>query len=127
MKNPVVVLLLLMAVAGCSDAVTDHNNTGIKLSDDGRWEEAIAEYDEAIRLDLQFALAYNNRGGAYANLGEYQRAIEDFDEAIRLDLQYAVAYSNRGGAYANLGEYQRAMEDHNEARLAAGLGRQDEQ
>ena len=95
MKIPVVVLLLLtIALAGCSNAAIGHYNAGVQLSDDGRWEEAMAEYDEAIRLDPQLALAYNNRGVAYKNLGKHQRAIEDFDAAIRLDPQLAMAYNS---------------------------------
>ena len=48
MKIPVVGFLLLTALlAGCSN-----------VADDGRWEEAIVEYDEVIRLDSQFALAF---------------------------------------------------------------------
>jgi len=90
-KIPVVVLLLLsVALAGCSNAAIDHGNAGAQLSNDGRWQEAIAEYDEAIRLNPQYAEAYNDRGIAYCNLGEHQRAIEDLNEAIRLDPQLAL-------------------------------------
>ena len=66
-------------------------------------EEAIIEFDEAIRLDPKLALAYNNRGASYYDLGQYQRAIEDFDEAIRLDPKFVLAYANRGFIYTLLG------------------------
>ena len=56
---------------------------------------AIDDYDEAIRLDPQFASAYYNRGLAYQRLGQSERAIKDFNEAIRLNPQYAAAYNNR--------------------------------
>lgn len=83
----------------------------------GRYEEAIAEFDEAIRLDPTLAPAYSNRGGAYSNLGQYQRAIEDYDEAIRLDPQHAPAYSDRGDAYTKLGRHEQSIEDFDEAIL----------
>ena len=58
---------------------------GVALHQEGRLEEAIAAYDEAIRLDPQDAAAYNNRGNAYGDLGQPEKAIQDLDEAIRLD------------------------------------------
>jgi tetratricopeptide (TPR) repeat protein len=46
---------------------------------------AIADYDQAIRLDPDFALAYNNRGDAWNGLGNIDRAMADFDAAIKAD------------------------------------------
>ena len=78
------------------------------------YRRAIQDYDEAIRLDPQAALAYHNRGLAYGTLGQYERAIEDYNEAIRLNPQNAMAYYNRGVAYHKLGQYERAIEDYDE-------------
>jgi tetratricopeptide (TPR) repeat protein len=57
----VVALLLVSALAspGCgggSDAAK-HYNAGAKLGEQSRWEEAIQDYDEAIRLDPKLAQA----------------------------------------------------------------------
>ena len=78
--------------------------------------KAIEEYDEALRLDPKFALAYIERGIAYGNLDESKRAIQDFDEAIRLEPQYADAYFNRGIEYEELGRYDRARRDFEKAK-----------
>ncbi len=96
-----------------------HYNAGLDLEGQGRFEEAIAEYDMAISSNPRFAQAFNNRGGLYGRLGDLQSAIEDFDEAIRLDPQYALAYFNRGLAYNATGEA--ALADADFAR-AAELG-----
>ena len=53
--------------------------------DKGDYDRAIADYDEAIRLDPRYAVAYYNRGVAYCDKGDYDRAIADYNEAIRLD------------------------------------------
>ena len=45
---------------------------------------AIADYNEAIRLNPTFAPAYNNRGNAKDDLGDKQGAIADFRESARL-------------------------------------------
>jgi tetratricopeptide (TPR) repeat protein len=92
-----------------------HNGFGLVLFAEGKIEDAIDQYNEAIRITPDYTETYNNRGMAYADLGQHQRAIEDYNEAIRITPDYAKAYNNRGVAYATLGQYQRAIEDYNEA------------
>ena len=59
---------------------------------------ALADLDEAIRLDPTYACSYNNRGRTYAFKGDYDRAIADYSEAIKIDLNMFIAYNNRGDA-----------------------------
>ena len=86
-------------------------NRGVDYATQGDYENAIKEYDEAIRLDPQFAIAYINRGSAYTDLEQYERAIEDYDEAIRLDPQADGAYWGRGWVYGHLGLQELAARD----------------
>ena len=44
--------------------------------------DAIADYDEAIRLKPDYADAYYKRGNAKDALGQLDAAIADYDEAI---------------------------------------------
>jgi tetratricopeptide (TPR) repeat protein len=81
----------------------------------GNYDQAIADYTEAIRLNPQYATAYYNRGSAYRDKNDYDRAITDYTEAIRLNPQYAIAYNNRGVAYRQKNDYDRAIADYNEA------------
>ena len=41
---------------------TAWNNKGIALYGQGKYDEAIKAYDEAIRLDPNYAMAWNNKG-----------------------------------------------------------------
>jgi tetratricopeptide (TPR) repeat protein len=77
--------------------------------DIGQRERAIADYDEAIRLDPKYATAYYNRGVIYGDIGQRERAIADYDEAIRLDPTLAQAWFNKGAVYANIGRLQEAL------------------
>ena len=107
---------LTLLLSGCGLSEPEQRfNAGVDPQEQGRLEEAIKGYDEAIRLDPQDADSYHKRGFAYFNLGQYERAIEDYDEAIRLNSQYTDAYIARGNAYANLGQPQRAIDDFDEA------------
>jgi len=88
---------------------------GLAKDNLGDFEGAIADYDEAIRLDPEYAGAYNNRGLAKYDLGDLEGALADYDEAIRLDPEYALAYYNRGLAKFNLSDFEGALADYDEA------------
>ncbi|GHU88878.1 hypothetical protein FACS189476_06760 [Spirochaetia bacterium] len=81
----------------------------------GDYNQAIAHYDEAIRLDPNNAVAYTNRGIAYSYKDDYNKAIADFTQAIRLDPNNALAYYNRGGNYYNAVNYNKAIADFTQA------------
>ena len=74
----------------------------------GDSEHAMADLNEAIRLDPTLAMPHNNRGAAYNEQGDNDRAIADYNEAIRLDPKLAMAFSNRGNAWSDKGETDRA-------------------
>jgi len=80
-----------------------YNNRGLTYSKLGNYEDAIADYTRAIRIDPDYANAYGNRGVAYNELGNYKDAIDDYTKAIRIDPDYASAYKNRGISKENAG------------------------
>ena len=84
--------------AGANNA-TAYFNRGIAYPPQGDLDRAIADYDQAIRLDPNNASAYNNRGIAGFQKGDYDHAIADYNQAIRLDPSLAAAYNNRGDAW----------------------------
>jgi tetratricopeptide (TPR) repeat protein len=88
---------------------------GLAYLKNGDNDRAIADYNEAIRLNPNYALAFANRGIAYHNKGDNDRAIIDYNEAIRLNPNYAPAFNNRGNTYRIRGDHDRAIADYNEA------------
>ena len=88
---------------------------GLAKAKIGQYEAAIAEYDNAIRLEPDHANAYYNRGLAKYNLSQYEAAITDYDNAIRLKSDYAAAYYNRGLAKYNLSQYEASIDDYDNA------------
>ena len=107
-------LFLILSVL--SDTLNDR---GVNHFNKGEYDRAIQNYDYAIQLNSEFALAFNNRGEAYRRKGEYDRAIADFDQAIQLDTlegpRKAWPFSNRGGAYLAKGDHDRAIADFDQA------------
>ena len=96
------VAIVLVAGGGSLSEGEKRYNAGMEFQDQGLLERAIAEYDEAIKLEPRDANAYVDRGIAYGSLGQAQRAIEDFNEAVKLDPQATDAHYNRGVAYISL-------------------------
>ena len=62
----------------------------------GDYDRAIANYNEAVKLDPKSANAFRGRGKAYRDKGDHSRAIADFNEAIQLDPKSALAFMDRG-------------------------------
>ncbi len=92
-----------------------YNNRGNAYVRRGDFERAIQDYDQALKVDTNYAKAFNNRGVAYGKTGQHDLAIRDLDEAIRLDPNYANAFANRAESHLNKGEHDRAIQDYGEA------------
>ena len=93
------------------DLGMDYLRRALNYGQSGDWQLAIEDFDKAIKLCLNDALAYVGRGVAYDELGQYLRAIEDYDKAIKLDPDFGVAYKSRGLAYRKLGQDAKADAD----------------
>ena len=77
----------------------------------GDYNNAGAEYSQAIKLNPQNAIAYRNRGTTYANLQNYAYAAKDYSKVIELEPNNASAYVGRGAAYIYMGQYNSAISD----------------
>jgi Tfp pilus assembly protein PilF len=71
-----------------------HAKLGVLLEEEGRTEEAIAHYREALRLRPDNAYAANNWGIALANVWRFSEAIVRFEAALRMNPNYAEARRN---------------------------------
>src|SRR4030042_6325994 len=115
----VLVLLLARTILGCQSQAEalQHNELGAQLLEEGRDDEAIAEFNKAIELDPELAIAYSNRGAAYIGKGDFDKALADCDMAIALDPLLAAAYNNRARAYHEKGELDKALARSEERRV----------
>ena len=71
-----------------------HLNFGTARLKKGQIDEAIRQYQEAIRLKPYSAEVHNNLGAALGMKGKIDEAIRQYQEAIRLKPDYAEARNN---------------------------------
>src|SRR4030095_8183407 len=82
---------------------------GVKLVKAGRHKEAAGEFELAIRLNPEFAVAFNDLGVTYNSLRRYEDAIKVLTAALRLSPDYADAYYNLGVAFDKLRQFRQAI------------------
>lgn len=86
-------------------------NRGRAYSLSGKYAEALADCNQAIRLNPTGGIPYCSRASVYYYMAEYDLAIADYTRAIELRPDFSSAYFNRGFSYEKKGEYDRAISD----------------
>jgi tetratricopeptide (TPR) repeat protein len=86
-----------------------HINLGSALAAQGKNEEAIAHYLEAIKIKPYISLAHFNLGVALTAQGKNEEAIASYREAIRLDPYSDKGHANLGVALADQGNNAEAI------------------
>jgi tetratricopeptide (TPR) repeat protein len=81
---------------------------------EGRYEEARAEYAEAVRLNPGSANRYA-LGQAYIELGRFSEAENQYNEIQRLAPREAGGYLGLGQAYSRQGKHEEAIRQFKEA------------
>lgn len=100
--------LIHQALAAKPDFPEALNNMGNVLRAMGRHDEALASYQESLRL-REDPGAYNNLGGAYQDLRRFPESDAAFKRAIELDPHYAEAYYNIAIGLRERGDFDQSM------------------
>ena len=97
------------------DNVDAYISRGNAKGERGQFEEAIADYDQALQLQPDNAFAYDHRGFAKIALGQFEEAVADYDQALQLRPDFAAARLYRGLAKFVLDQYEEAVADLDQA------------
>ena len=84
----------------------------------GKLEEAIKFYKEAINLDEDFSEAYNALGAVYSKQQRWGEAIKNYQKALENKLYTTphIPYLNMGRVYMAQKEYSKAVESYRDAK-----------
>jgi predicted TPR repeat methyltransferase len=88
---------------------------GNVLKDKGDLDAAIDSYNQAIKINPDYAEAYSNLGAALKDKGELDAAIDSYKQAIKIKPDYADAYSNLGAALKDKGDLDAAICSYKQA------------
>ena len=99
----------------------------------GNLSEAIASYEEALRLDPRFTMLHTNLGIAFTRKGNFDEAIRHFTRAVQLEPQDPQVHYNLAMVLMKTGRLDEAIRhflrtlqiepDHAEAHYEIGLAR----
>jgi len=88
---------------------------GMEHEQQGKLDEALPCYEEAIALMPQLARAHFNRANILLDRGEAQMALDGYTKAIEYKPDSAAAHYNMGNAYAALERPERALAAYEQA------------
>ena len=92
-----------------------HNNLGVALDNQGRTEDAIEHYLQALRIKPDYVKTYYNLGVSLNNQGRTKEAIEYYLQALRIKPDYAEAHNNLGVVLDKQGRTEDAIEHYLQA------------
>jgi len=101
-----------------------HNNLGLAWSKvPGRLGDAVAQYEEALRLKPDIAETHTNLGLAWSQMpGRLGDAVAQYEEALRLKPDYSAAHFYLANALAQTGRIPEAIQHYEEAlRIDPGM------
>jgi tetratricopeptide (TPR) repeat protein len=81
----------------------------------GRYDAAIRDFSEALRLNPKIVAAYWGRGYASQLKGDLESALSDYAEYLRHDQNAGRVYLNRGLIHLQRKEWAKAVEDFSES------------
>ena len=76
---------------------------------------ALADFNNAIKLNYKYPVAYNSRANCYFEMDSLKQAIAGYSEAINIDDEYSMAYYNRGKAKQKFMDYAGSIDDYKKA------------
>lgn len=115
-NNPLAVEYYKNALAYDSNNVSIYYNLGLYYQTHELLNEALASYQQIIKMDPKFPYSYYNIGYIYLQLLNIpEEAVPYFTKAIEANPAYYEAYFNRGYSYEKLGNVYKAKEDYDNA------------
>jgi len=92
-----------------------YKNYGFFLTRAKRFDKAIEQFNIALRLFPNFALAYSDRGNALEKLNKLDEAMADYNRAIALAPEMFGFYNNRGIVFFRKNQFSEALSDFKRA------------
>ena len=107
--------LWVHTLACTSDNYTAHNNLGDILYQKGKVDEAIAQYQTALKIKPDYPNAHYNLGNALLKKRRVDEAIGQYQTALKIKPNYAEARDNLGNVLFQRGRVDEAITQYQAA------------
>ena len=113
-----ILVLALLFTAGLATAqdVKTYVERGMENSQAGRYDQALKDFNDALKLKPNDAMLITYRGVVYYAKGQTDLAMKDFNRAIEIDPKAGKAYYQRGMIYENQQKYSQALDELKKAK-----------
>jgi type IV pilus assembly protein PilF len=92
-----------------------HTDLGAAYLQQGKYEIALSEFNEATQIDPNYALAYSGLGLVYAALGEDAKADANYKKSIELQPKSSESHNNYGSFLCSRKRYDESIKHFLEA------------
>jgi tetratricopeptide (TPR) repeat protein len=103
------------AIACTSGNYTAHNNLGYVLAAQGRNNEAIKHYQQALEFNPSFADCANNLGTVYLHQEQLDKALDYYRRALAINPDFGEVYNNMAILFTKQGKTAEAIEYYRKA------------
>lgn len=100
MQRRVFVFLAALLLAASAASASDRSKAkeqvefGIKVAQNGLWNEALYRWKRAVELDPSYAAAWNNLAIAFEHEGRFEEARQAYEKALQLDAKNMLIKQN---------------------------------
>ena len=121
MSQVVAVLALWLTLTCCAsgwaggEEAAARNEAAAQLFRQGKFAEAVSEFQKAVQEDAKYLPARLNLAHAYERLNRLEEAIQEYRGAITLEPKHFFAHNNLGVLYDKTGRYEDAMTEFEDA------------
>ncbi len=106
---------LCPGVTAVDNQAEQYYNSGVTSVQQGRYDEAVALFDNAVAVDPTLTEAWYNRGVVLIYLKNYPESLTSLDKALALRPDFSDAWTSRGIALHQMGKYDEALTSFDKA------------
>ncbi len=94
-----------------------HKNLAVLYKNLKQYEQALVEFEAAIKEDPGFLPLYVSKGEVYGQMNRYEESNNEFFRAMKVDPKSVTPYVDIGVNYASQNQFEKAMEFFKQAEV----------
>lgn len=102
------ILFLSFSCTGKEQQAQKHFKKGFEYHNQGLLDQAIGEYQQALKLNPNYIEVYINLGAIYVDKKDYDQAIQQFKKVVELNYYNTKGHYNLGMVYVYKGDKEKA-------------------